>query len=97
PFLTLAGRGEAETRVRGSRFLGFAEPAESEEAARVLLTSLQRTYFDATHHCSAWRLRDGVWRANDDGEPGGSAGAPILAAVDAETILDAVVVVVRFF
>lgn len=97
PFVTLADRGEAELRIRGSRFLAFAAPAEDEEAARELLTSLQRLYFDATHHCSAWRFRDGSWRANDAGEPGGSAGAPILAAIEADDLTDLVVVVVRYF
>jgi putative IMPACT (imprinted ancient) family translation regulator len=62
-----------------------------------LLSSLQRRHFDATHHCSAWRLRDGVWRANDAGEPSGSAGAPLLAAIDAAGLTDAAVVVVRYF
>jgi uncharacterized YigZ family protein len=97
PFLTLGGRGEAETRVRGSRFLSVAAPADSDDAARAVLVSLQRSHFDATHHCSAWRLRDGVWRANDAGEPGGSAGTPILAAIDADGLVDVVVVVVRYF
>lgn len=96
-FVTLAGRGEAELRIRGSRFLGFAAPAETEGAARELLTSLQRLHFDATHHCSAWRFRDGVWRANDAGEPGGSAGAPILGALESVGVTDAAVVVVRYF
>lgn len=96
-FVTLADRGEAELRIRGSRFLAVAAPAADEEAARELLTSLQRLHFDATHHCSAWRFREGSWRANDAGEPSGSAGAPILAAVDAEGLTDTVVVVVRYF
>ena len=96
-FITLAGRGEAELRVRGSRFLAVAAPAATEEAARELLTSLQRLHFDATHHCSAWRFREGSWRANDAGEPGGSAGAPILAAIDADGLIDTAVIVIRYF
>ena len=95
--MTLAGRGEAETRVRGSRFLAVAAPADTDEAARAHLASLQRARFDASHHCSAWRLRDGVWRSNDAGEPSGSAGAPILAAIDAAGLADTVVVVTRYF
>lgn len=75
----------------------MAEPADSEEAARALVASLQRTHFDATHVCSAWRLRDGVWRANDAGEPSGSAGAPILAAIEAAGLSDVVLAVVRWF
>lgn len=97
PYPTLAGRGEAETRVRASRFLAVAAPAASEEEARALLSERQRAAFDATHHCSAWRLHDGVWRANDAGEPSGSAGAPILAAIDGAGLADCVVVVTRYY
>jgi uncharacterized YigZ family protein len=97
PYPTLAGRGEAETRVKASRFLAVAAPAGSEEEARVLLAERQRLHFDATHHCSAWRLRDGVWRANDAGEPSGSAGAPTLAAIDGAGLRDCAVVVTRYY
>lgn len=83
--------------MRGSRFLGHAAPAASEEEARDWLAAEQRRYFDATHHCSAWRLRDGRWRANDAGEPSGSAGVPILAAIDGAGVVDCVVVVTRYF
>src|SRR5690606_26622514 len=56
-----------------------------------------RTYFDATHHCAAWRLRDGSWRTIDAGEPSGSAGAPILTAIDGRELTDTVVIVTRYF
>ena len=75
----------------------MAAPATDEEAARALLAALQKRYFDATHHCSAWRLRGGLWRANDAGEPSGSAGAPILAAGDTRGLTDFVIVVTRYF
>jgi uncharacterized YigZ family protein len=97
PYPTLSGRGEAETRVKASRFLAVAAPAGSEEEARALLAERQRMDFDATHHCSAWRLHDGVWRANDAGEPSGSAGAPILAAIDGARLEDCAVVVTRYY
>ncbi len=74
-FLTLAGPAEAETRVRGSRFLAIAFPATDEAEARAVLEERSRARFDATHHCAAWRFRDGGWRALDAGEPSGSAGA----------------------
>jgi uncharacterized YigZ family protein len=97
PFLTLAGDGEAETRVKGSAFLALAAPAGSEDEARARLEPIQRRHFDATHHCSAWRFRNGIWRANDAGEPSGSAGAPILAAIDGAGVTDCIVVVTRWF
>lgn len=96
-FLTLTGTAEAETRVRASRFLALAFPVESEAEARAALEERARAYFDATHHCAAWRFRDGLWRAIDAGEPGGSAGAPILAAIDAASLVDTAVIVTRWF
>jgi len=97
PFLTLAGPGEAETRIKASRFRATALPAESEEEARAFVAARGREFFDAAHHCSAWRLRSGVSRANDAGEPSGSAGAPILAAIDGAGVTDCCVVVTRWF
>jgi putative IMPACT (imprinted ancient) family translation regulator len=96
-FLTLAKSAEAETRVKGSTFIALAAPALSEEAARVVLAIVQKKHFAATHNCSAWRLRGGVWRANDAGEPSGSAGAPILSAIDGAGLTDCVIVVTRYY
>lgn len=62
-----------------------------------MVAERERERFDASHHCSAWRLRDGSWRANDAGEPSGSAGAPILAALDGAELRDVAVVVTRYF
>jgi putative IMPACT (imprinted ancient) family translation regulator len=97
PFVTLAGDGEAELRVRGSRFLAVAFPAGSEGDARDVLEGREREHFAARHHCAAWRFRDGSWRALDAGEPSGSAGAPILAALDSGSLVDAGIVVTRYF
>jgi uncharacterized YigZ family protein len=96
-FLTLAAPAEAETRVKGSVFLALAAPVSGEEEARALLAGRERAMWDATHHCSAWRLRSGVGRASDAGEPSGSAGAPILAAIEGAGLTDCIVVVTRWF
>jgi uncharacterized YigZ family protein len=96
-FLTLSGPGTAELRIRGSSFLALAAPSRSEEEARAVLGERQRRFYDATHYCSAWLLRGGVRRANDDGEPSGSAGAPILAAIEGAGVVDCTVVVTRYF
>ena len=96
-FLTLAGPGEAETRVKASVFLAHAAPVASEEEARAILAAREKAMWDANHHCSAWRLRGGVARANDAGEPGGSAGAPILAAIEGAGLVDVMVIVTRWF
>jgi uncharacterized YigZ family protein len=97
PFLTLGGSAEAETRVRGSTFLALAAPAGDEEGARTVLARVQKAHFSATHNCSAWRLHSGIWRANDAGEPSGSAGMPILGAIDSAGVTDCIVVVTRYY
>ncbi len=97
PFLTLAAAAEAETRVKASVFLALAVPVQSEEEARAVLAKREKAMWDATHHCSAWRLRDGTARANDAGEPSGSAGAPILAAIEGAGLADLVVIVTRWY
>lgn len=96
-FTTLAGTGEAETRVKASVFLATAFPVADEAEARALLAQRAKAMWEATHHCSAWRLRDGTGRTNDDGEPSGSAGAPILAAIDGAGVVDVMVVVTRWY
>jgi len=96
-FLTLSTPGRAELRIRGSSFIGHAAPAEREDAARAFLAARAKEHFDATHNCSAWLLRDGTRRSNDDGEPSGSAGGPILTAIEGAGLTDCVVVVTRYF
>ncbi|HEX9939363.1 MAG TPA: YigZ family protein [Longimicrobium sp.] len=96
-FLTLAAPGEAQTRVKASVFLATAWPVETEDEARAILAAREKAMWDATHHCNAWKLRGGVSRANDAGEPGGSAGAPILAAIDGAGLVDVLVVVTRWY
>ena len=94
---TPAGPATAQPRDLGSRFLALAAPVCEEAGARAVLQERERQMFDAAHHCSAWRLRDGTGRANDAGEPSGSAGAPILAAIDGAGLVDCCVVVTRYF
>jgi putative IMPACT (imprinted ancient) family translation regulator len=97
PFLTLADSGAAELRVRGSLFRSLAFPTLTEDDAKTRLAEEQRRAFDASHRCSAWILRAGTRRANDAGEPCGSAGAPILAAMEGASLVDAGVLVTRYF
>ena len=83
----------------GSRFIAKAYPVESEEEIKQIVAAIRKEYHDARHHCYAWRLGlDGAaWRANDDGEPSGSAGRPILGQIDSVGLSDVLVVVVRYF
>lgn len=97
---TLAAPGVAETRVQRSRFLAEAAPAGDEAAARAFLADMARRHHDARHHCVAWRLGHGsdlTEYRSDAGEPSGSAGEPILNALRAAGVTDAVCVVARWF
>ena len=98
-YLTLAAPAEAAQRERSSKFLAYACPVRTEEEIRQHLDELRKRYYDATHHCYAWRLGpDGAaWRANDDGEPSGTAGKPILGQLISRSVTDCLVVVVRYF
>jgi len=96
-FLTLAGAAEAQTREKASVFLAYAAPVETEGEAREILAERGKAMWDASHHCSAWKLRSGVARANDAGEPAGSAGAPILAAIEGAGLTDCLVIVTRWY
>ncbi|MDH2455922.1 YigZ family protein [Corynebacterium bovis] len=95
------GRVRAETEVRRSRFIAFAERAATETDMRRILAEIRSAFPDARHHCSASVIHvDGarpVERSSDDGEPAGTAGQPMLEVVRGAGLLDVVVVVVRYF
>lgn len=96
----LASGGRAEITEQRSRFLGFAVPAADEEDARTAVAGLRRQYHDARHVCSAWRLGappPAREYRHDDGEPAGTAGEPILAALRRADLTNALLVVVRYF
>lgn len=84
---------------RGSRFIALAYPVKSAVDVKPILDSLRKEYHDARHHCYAYMLGAEriVWRANDDGEPSGSAGKPILGQINSAEITDVLIVVIRYF
>jgi putative IMPACT (imprinted ancient) family translation regulator len=86
-------------RERGSKFYAYVYGVRSEAEVKEKLEVLKREYPDATHHCYAWVMgaRGEAQRANDDGEPGNSAGRPILRAVISAGLTNVLVVVVRYF
>ncbi len=97
-FRTLATRVEARLKFERSDFLGIAFPVPDEEEFFHELGGIQKRSFDATHHCWAFRLFDGQrTRSSDAGEPSGTAGKPILGAIEAAGLHDLGVVVVRWF
>ena len=98
-YLTIASPAEAALRERSSKFLAFAWPVTCEEQIREHLDALHKRFYDATHHCYAWRLgpQGERFRANDDGEPSGTAGRPILGQMLSAGLTDCLIVVVRYF
>jgi len=98
-YKTLNAPTEGFFRDRGSKFLAFAYPIEKEEDTKSLLASLRELHPKAVHHCYAYRL--GLdrthFRANDDGEPSGSPGKPILNTLYAHDLTNVLVVVARYF
>ncbi len=98
-YKTIAAESTGEFKDRNSKFLAFAFPAENEAECLARLEILRKEHFKANHHCFAWRLGpDGSrFRANDDGEPSGTAGRPILGQLDAAGLTNVCVVVVRYF
>lgn len=98
-YRTVAATAEAACRERSSKFLSWIYPVRSEEEIRERLDVLRKKYYDATHHCYAWRLgpHGEAFRSNDDGEPSGTAGKPILGQLLSNDITDCLVVVVRYF
>ena len=98
-YLTLARDGGTEIEVRRSRFLCTLARVEDEAAARAVVDRLRREHWDARHHCSAFVLGPdaAVERSSDDGEPAGTAGAPMLEVLRGHRVSDVVAVVTRWF
>lgn len=98
-YRTIAKPAEGLFRDRGSKFLGFAYPIASENDIKNMVAVLKATHPKANHHCWAMRLTPdrSVSRLNDDGEPSGTAGRPILNALLSHDLTNIVVVVVRYF
>jgi uncharacterized YigZ family protein len=98
-YKSIASRADGLFKDNGSRFIAQAYPVESEEEVREIVAALRKEYHDARHHCYAYRLGylGDRFRANDDGEPSGSAGRPILGQIDAAGLSDVLVVVIRYF
>lgn len=98
-YKSIGAPSEGLFKDNGSRFIALAYPVETEAEVKEIVAGLKKEYHDARHHCYAYRigLDGGVWRANDDGEPSGSAGRPILGQIDYAGLSDILVVVVRYF
>lgn len=96
-YLVPSEYGEDEFIEKKSRFIGRIWPVETEEEALARIQEMKRKHYDATHNCWAYIIRDGAVRFSDDGEPGGTAGIPMLQVLQREGLFNAVCVVTRYF
>ena len=96
-YLVPTGFGEDEFVEKKSRFIGRAWPVETEEEALAKIAEMKKQHYDATHNCWAYVLKSGAMRFSDDGEPGGTAGNPMMQVLLKEQIYNVVCVVTRYF
>ena len=96
-YLVPTGYGEDEFIEKRSRFIGHIFPVETEEEALEKIQQLKKKYYDATHNCWAYVIRGGAMRFSDDGEPGGTAGNPMMQVLQREGINNVVCIVTRYF
>lgn len=98
-YLTIEGIGEGLVREKMSRFLSFAMPVKTQEEAALRIKEYQNRYHDSRHVCWAYMLGADrtTWQLNDNGEPSGTAGKPILGQINSKGLTDVLVVVVRYF
>lgn len=98
-YYTIQGAGESQYKEKMSRFLSFAIPVSSTEEARQEVKNFQNRFHDARHVCWAYMLGPDrlEWQLNDNGEPSGTAGKPILGQINSFGVTDVLVIVVRYF
>ncbi|MEQ2527528.1 YigZ family protein [Bacillaceae bacterium CLA-AA-H227] len=98
-YFTVKGYGENEIIIEKSRFIAHVARATTEEEAQDFIQTIKKKHWNATHNCSAYLMgeTDQIQKANDDGEPSGTAGVPILEVLKKRHLKDTVVVITRYF
>lgn len=98
-YYTVKGYGEHEIEIQKSRFIAYIQRAETEEEAQEFIQKIKKQNWNANHNCSAYMIgeNDQIQKANDDGEPSGTAGVPILEVLKKKHLKDTVVVITRYF
>jgi len=98
-YKTVKGFGQSEITIQKSRFITYINRAESEQQAQAFIDDIKSQHKNANHNCSAYMIgeHDTIQKANDDGEPSGTAGVPMLEVLKKQGLKDTVVVVTRYF
>lgn len=98
-YFTVKGYGEHNIEIQRSRFISYIARAETEEQAQQFIMEIKKKNWNASHNCSAYLIgeNDQIQKANDDGEPSGTAGVPILEVLKKKHLKDTVVVITRYF
>ncbi|WP_102026675.1 YigZ family protein [Salirhabdus sp. Marseille-P4669] len=98
-YFTIKQSGSHEIVIQKSRFIGHVKRTETEEEAQQFIQQIKKEHYNATHNCSAYMIgeRNQIQKANDDGEPSGTAGVPILEVLKKKDLKDTTVVVTRYF
>ena len=98
-YLTIPPQGEGLYKEKGSKFIAYAIPVKTVEEVKNIIKDYQKQYYDARHVCYAYMLGPDreEYRANDDGEPSGTAGRPILGQINSRNLTNVLVIVIRYF
>ncbi len=98
-YLTVQTHGQAELMIQKSRFIGHIKRTETEEEAQEFIKQIKKEHSQATHNCTAYLIgeHDQIQKANDDGEPSGTAGVPMLEVLKKNKLKDTTVVVTRYY
>lgn len=98
-YYTVKPSGKDQLYIQKSRFIGYVRRVNTEEDAQQFIQEIKKKHYDATHNCSAYIIgqKDEIQKANDDGEPGGTAGVPMLEVLKKQNLKNTAVVVTRYF
>jgi uncharacterized YigZ family protein len=94
---TIKDSNQVSIKEKGSEFIAIVYPVDNEETAVNQLNEIRKKYYDASHHCYAYKLKSGEEKYSDDGEPKGTAGIRILNAIQHFDLSDVLLIIVRYF
>ena len=97
PINTINRSFETKFKEKGSLFIGQVYPVQTQEEALKILENIKKQYYDATHHCYAYKFNNGAFKYSDDGEPSGTAGIRILNAIEHFELTNLLAIVIRYF